>query len=426
MTELTIGRLLRLSLYLLVPLSGIFSTQAQIQLDSCQVQAKRNYPLIKQFDLIDQTEEFTISNANKAFLPQLQVNLIGGLVDGFPDFSIPGSDGESSSNAQLIGVVQLNQAIWDGGVTKARKELINAQTEFDKAGVEVQLYQIRQRVNQLFFGVLLIDEQIEQNQIYLNTLERHQHRVKAAVENGVAYRTDLDEIEVEILQLEQQFETLQYNRKVYLTLLGAMTGETIPKEAGLIIPSSHLVEDRTITNRPELEQFEQQRALIEAQSSLNKTQLYPKVGLLGFGTFLNPGINFGPDNIDRILVAGLSVSWNIGGLYRNANNKKIDELSMQMIDNREETFLFQTDLQVDQLSIELEKMHAMILKSEERFAIKQRIKEAYVAKYDNGICTLTELLDKTNEENLAAQELSMMKIQYLQKVYDYKFQNGTQ
>ena len=424
MTEPAIRKMRRLFLYLMIPLSGILTIQAQIQLDTCQVKAKRNYPLIKQFDLIDQTEEFNISNANKAFLPQLQVNLIGGLVDGFPDFSIPGSEGESTSNAQLIGVVQLNQAIWDGGATKAKKELISAQTELDKAGVEVQLYQIRQRVNQLFFGILLIDEQTEQNQIYLNTLERHQHRVKAAVENGIAYRTDLDEIEVEILQLEQQEETLQYNRKVYISLLAAMTGESIPPDAALIIPADHLVTATSITGRPELDQFEQQRALIEAQSSMNKTQLYPKVGLLGFGTFLNPGINFGPDNIDRILVAGLSVSWNIGGLYRNANNKKLDELQLQLVDNREETFLFQTDLQVDQLSIELEKMRAMILKSEERFQIKQRIKEGYVAKYDNGICTLTELLDKTNEENLAAQELSMLRIQYLQKVYDYNYQNG--
>ena len=162
----------------------------QISLDSCQQMAISNYPLIRQFGLIDQTSEFTLSNANKAFLPQLSVNVIGGVIYGLPSSNLPESQNNSSAEAQLISVIQINQAIWDGGVTKASKELIMANAEIEKADIQVSLYQIRERVNNLFFGILLIEEQMNQTEIHLSNLIRNSKRIQSAVENGTAYMSD--------------------------------------------------------------------------------------------------------------------------------------------------------------------------------------------------------------------------------------------
>jgi len=399
-------------------------TFAQLNLDSCHVKARRNYPLIQQYGLIDQTTEFTLSNANKAFLPQLSVNLIGGVVDGFPSFDVPGSAEGSSSDVQLISVIQINQAIWDGGMTKASKEISKANAAVEKADVEVALYQIRERVNNLFFGVLLINEQIEQNRIYLSTLNRHLSKIEVAVENGTAYKSDADEIRVEILNAEEGLSELTYNKNAYLKVLSAMIGEEITADDSLERPSMDWTEINGSIERPELAVFEFQKAVIEARSQWNRSSLYPKVGLLGFGTFLTPGIDFGGSEINRVLVAGLSVSWDITGLYRNGNNKKIDEIGLQRIQNQKETFLFNTHLQLDQTSMELQKYKELIEKSKQVLELKQRIKNAYDIKYENGVCTMTELLDKTNDENLAKQKLAMHEIQYLQKVYEYKFKSG--
>ena len=203
-----------------------------------------------------------------------------------------------------------------------------------------------------------------------------------------------------------------------------MIGETISVDEELEHPEKDWIELNGSINRPELSVFEYQKAMIEARSQLNKSSLYPKVGLLGFGTFLTPGVDFGASKVDRVLVAGLSVSWDIAGLYRNGNNKKLDEIGLQRVQNQEETFLFNTNLQLEQTGVDLQKYQDLIEKSAEVLEIKQRIKRAYEIKYENGVSTMTELLDKTNEENLAKQKLIMQEVQYLQKIYQYKYKSG--
>jgi len=400
-------------------------TYAQLSIDSCQTKARRNYPLIQQYGLIDQTTEFTLSNANKAFLPQLSFNIIGGVIDGFPSINAPGSSEGSSSDMQLISVVQLNQAIWDGGATKASKELAKANAEIEKADVDVALYQIRERVNNLYFGILLIDAQLQQNDIFFENLKRNAKSVEIAVDNGTAYKSDLDEIKVELLNAEERTTELVYNKAAYCKVLSAMIGEPISTEGVFAQPEKELLDLDTAIGRPELSLFANQKALIDARSQLNKSTLYPKIGILGFGTFLTPGIEFGASDIDRILVAGLSVSWDIAGLYRNGNNKKLDELGLKRVQNQEETFLFNTHLQLNQTQVELQKYEELIQKTKEIVLIKERIKKAYEVKYENGVTTMTQLLDKTNEENLAKQKLIMQDIQYLQKQYQYKYKSGS-
>ena len=400
-------------------------SHAQISIDSCQTKARRNYPLIQQYGLIDQTTEFTLSNANKAFLPQLSFNIIGGAIDGFPSINAPGSNEGSSSELQLISVVQLNQAIWDGGATKASKELAKANAEIEKADVDVALYQIRERVNNLYFGILLIEAQLQQNDIFFENLKRNAKSVQIAVDNGTAYKSDLDEIKVELLNAEERTTELVYNKAAYCKVLSAMIGEPVSAEEAFVQPEKELLDLDTSIGRPELSLFANQKALIDARSQLNKSALYPKIGVLGFGTFLTPGIEFGASDIDRILVAGLSVSWDIAGLYRNGNNKKLDELGLKRVQNQEETFLFNTNLQLDQTQVELQKYEELIQKTKEIALIKERIKKAYEVKYENGVATMTQLLDKTNEENLAKQKLIMQEIQYLQKQYQYKYKSGS-
>ena len=223
---------------------------------------------------------------------------------------------------------------------------------------------------------------------------------------------------------EEKVLELEYNRKAYKEVLSSMIGEPLPENMLLIRPEVLVTDLGQSINRPELSMFLSQKAMIDAQAGLNRSSLYPRVGILGFGTFLNPGINFGASDINRILVAGLSLSWDVSGLYRNGNNKKLEEVNLLKVENQEAAFLFNTGLQIDQTHIELNKYQQLIEKSEEVLAIKSRIKKAYEVKYENGVSTMTELLDKTNEENLANQKLIFQEIQYLQKVYEYKYKSG--
>ena len=396
----------------------------QLSLNECQEKARVNYPLIQQFDLIEQSKEYNISNAKKAYLPQFDVNLIGGIVEGFPELPVPGASSSSELNTQMIGILQFNQVLWDGGMTKAKKGVITASSEIEKADLEVNLYSLYDRVNGIFFGTLLIDEQINQLILLKKNLERNMNLVQTAIDGGTAYNTDLDEIKVEIMNVEQKLDELNYSKMAYLNMLGKMIGIDLPNDQKLIKPDVEENYTSTELNRPELKLFDERSNLIESQSKLNRSSLYPKVGLLAFGTLINPGISFGQQNIDQILVAGLNLSWNIGGLYRNGNNKKLADLNNSKIANQRATFLYSTNLEMSKIDQDIAKYNALIERDGALLVLKTKIKKDYDLKYENGVCTLNDLLERINDENLAKQNLIVHEIQLLMAVYKHKTTTG--
>jgi outer membrane protein TolC len=325
---------------------------------------------------------------------------------------------------QMITILQLNQVIWDGGITKARKGIIEASSEIEKAELEVSLYALEDRVNNLFFGILLIDEQIAQLEILKSTLTRNKSRVEVAVENGTAFKSDIDEITVELINTGQKVSELTNARSAYINVLSAMIGEPIPEETQLERP---IAQDDFLTldmDRPELKLIQNRYALIEAQAQIDKATLYPKLGVIGFATFIQPGVAFGTSSVEQILVAGLSLNWSIGSLYQNGNKKKLTEVNLQKAGLQRETFLFNTNLALTQTRKELEKFKEIIAQDRELLALKSRIKKSYDVQYENGVTTMSKLLDRVNDESVAQQNLIVHEIQYLMKTYQYKNQSG--
>jgi len=402
-----------------------FHSQAQtLTIEACQDSALKNYPLIHQFGLIEKTKELTLSNANKNYLPQLDVTLIGGIIEGMPSFALPGAESSASTEVNLISMVQLNQVLWDGGMTKASKGIIEAGTEIEKADLEVNLYQLKERINNLYFGVLLIDEQIAQLDLLQETLILNQKRIQNAIKNGTAYKSDEDELKVELINTAQKKAELEYNKYAYIRVLSTMIGEEIKTDAIFTRPEFSTSLNELSVNRPEMMKFNSQRSLIESQAKLNKATLIPKFGLMGFGVFITPGVDFGTSELTSIFVGGLSLSWQLGPLYKNANKKKLTEISLQRIQNQEETFLFNTGLELQQTNMELEKYRKLLEHDRQLLALKSSIKEAYMVKYENGIATMTDVLQRINDESVAKQTMIMHEIQYLMKAYQYLNKSG--
>ena len=411
------------SIFLAISLAAN-SAYSQVTLEECHAKARENFPLIKQYELIEKSKEYTLSNANKAYLPQLDVTVIGGVISGLPSFSPPGAESSSSTDFNVISVLQLNQTIWDGGITKAKKGITEASAEMEKADLEVSLFALEERVNNLFFGILLIDEQVKQMEILKSTMARNKNRVEIAVQNGTAFKSDVDEIKVELINIDQKMEELTSNRSAYINVLAAMIGEEIADNSTFVKPK---LEESLLTlenNRPELRLFQNRENLIEAQSAIDKSMLYPKIGLLGFGAFIQPGVDFGASTLNNIFVGGVSINWRLGALYQNGNNKKLNEINLEKIAVQKETFLFNNNLELTQTRLELNKYKVLLEQDREILALKSSIKKAYDVKYENGISTMSELLNKTNEESIAQQNLIVHEIQYLMKAHHYLNKSG--
>ena len=397
------------------------ATGQTLYIDSCYSFALRNYPLIRQYELIEKSKDYTLSNAGKAWLPQVSLTAIGGYVFGeLPKFGTT----ENSSNFKFIGLGQVNQAIWDGGVTKTEKKIINAQSETDKANVAVALNDLKSRVNQLYFGILLVDEQLKQLNIQDSILINNVNRIKQLKDNGLAYKTDLDEIKVERLKLNQQRVEFNYTRDGYVMMLSLLIGLKITELT--ILQKPQLSTELSVMQiiRPELSLYKSQRGLVDAQADMQHASLMPKVGLLGAAVLITPGINFGSSKLSTIGVAGLSASWNIAALYKNSNEKQLTQLSLHKIDVQEETFLFNTNLQLTQTSANIEKQKEVLSEDEEIVDLRKTIREGYQVKYDTGVSPLFDFLNATQKEAEAQALKALHEMQLIMTLYDYKTISG--
>jgi len=421
---------LRLSLALLgvslASLPGAFAQSGTtVSIDTCYARAERNYPMIRQYDLIEKSKEYTISNANKAWFPQLSITGIGAyIISGLPSITMPNSPPAEKKDWQFIGIGQFNQTIWDGGATHVQKEVAKATAAADKASVDVALYEIRERINQLYFGILVIDAQMEQLDILIENLNRSLNSAKLTSENGLAYQSDVDEVKAELLNVRQRKIEFVYARKGFTDMLSFMTGTPLNETSRLEKPV--VTENYTsLTNRrPELAMYASQLNLIEASTSFNKVSVMPKFGLMAAGVLIEPGIAFGTETMNSLAVAGLSLSWNTSGIYKLAKTNKLDKIKQDRISNQQETFLFNNALQLKQGSNDIEKQQEIIKNDDEIVLLKSRIRNAYQLKYDNGICPMNDLINAINKESEAKRNQALHEVQLLLSLYSYKAKTG--
>ncbi|MBF4472643.1 TolC family protein [Flavobacterium sp. HJJ] len=406
-----------LTLLLFFPISCLYS---QLKIESCQEKAKANYPLIKEYDLISKSLDYTLSNANKAWLPQFSVTAIGGyLIKGLPE--APGTNREDYI---VAGIAQITQNIYDGGATKAQKNIAKASAEVDKATTEVAFNSIRERVNQLYFGILVVDEQLNQLNILNDNLNRGLKNAKLSKDNGLGYQSDVDEVKAEILSLEQKKIEFTFTRKGYVEMLSYMIGEPLKEDVQLEKPLTVENYASLTNNRSELSLYANQIKLTEASSAMDKVSLMPKVGLLGAGILITPGMNLGTSNVSSLAVAGLSMSWDTHGLYKSSNNRELEKIKKDRINNQQNTFLFTNNLQLQQASTEIEKQKAILAKDDEIVLLKEKITKAYQLKKDNDMSPMNDLITAMNKESEARSNKALHNVQLLMSLYNYKTIKG--
>jgi len=411
--------------FLVILLSIIcqLSSMAQLTVEVCQEKAKANYPLVKQYGLIEQTALYNISNANKGYLPQLTLSAKGTyqsqvtkLPITIPNVTIPGL-----SKDQYQAVVEANQVIWDGGAISAQKKITNANTEVEKQKLEVDLYTLNERVNQLYFGILLINEQLRQNDILQNELQTNYNRIASYKQNGVANQSDLDALKVEQINTQQRETELKSTQKSYFIMLSALTGLTIDAKTELIKPEINLaILNATTNHRPEIGLFDAQNKLLESQKELLNAGNRPKIGAFVQGGYGKPGLNMLTNAFSDFYIGGIRLSWNLSGFYTQKNNLNKIEISKKVMDVQKETFLFNADLKTKQQQTEIEKLQSTLSNDDEIIRLRGNIKKSATAKVDNGTLSITDLIREINAEDQAKQLKSLHEIQLIMNVYQLK------
>ena len=421
--------ILNILLLICLPI-GVFGQS--ITLDECQTKAKANYPLVKQYDLIEQTAQYNISNANKGYLPQLTLSakatyqsdvtqIPAVLSQTLSTIAKKDISFQSLSKNQYQAVVEANQILWDGGVISAQKKTTNAGTEVEKKKLEVDLYALNDRINQLYFGILLLNEQIKQNNILQSELETNMNRIAAYKQNGVANQADLDALKVEQLNANQRETELKSTRKSYFIMLSAFTKIKIDENTEFSKPEINLsLLNDTTNRRPEISLFEAQNKIYESQKLLLNAGNLPKLNAFVQGGVGDPGLNMFKPGLSPFYIGGLRLSWNFSGLYSQKNNIRKLDISKKTTDIQKETFLFNNDLANKQQRTEIEKLQSTLSSDNEIIRLRENIKKSASVKVDNGTLTVTDLIREINAEDQAKQLKSLHEIQLIMSVYQLK------
>ncbi len=407
-------------------LNSMFVTAQVITLDEIQRKVEANYPAIARYGIIEQTKNYDIANANRAYLPQgtlsaqatwqsdvTQISI--DMPEGMPPLDIPVPDKD-----QYRVVAELNQLIWDGGNIPARKKSLQANAELEKRQLDTEVYALRERVNNLFFGILLMKGNLQQHEILENELQRNYNNVVTYMENGVANEADLSAVKVEQLKAGQQRIQLESTLEAYIRMLSVLAGESLDKNMIFVKPNPDVEMISPIINRPELRMFSAQEVAVETQKSLLKAKNMPKLGAFAQGGYGKPGLNLFDNDFSPYFLGGIRLSWNFGNLYTLHNDRMKINLQQQAVNAQRETFLHNLHVQIPRQLVEIERFKETMRDDDEIIRHQTLIREAAEVKVENGTLSVSDLMKEIHAEEATKQAKTLHEIQYLMSIYSLK------
>lgn len=397
-------------------------------LDECQRAAEQNYPLIRQYDLIATTTAMTVKNIGKGWLPQIAASAQATYhsdVAAWPEsmygmFEQMGLDVKGLKKDQYRVGLDLQQTIFDGGAISSQKNIAREQGNVLSAQNEVNMYNVRKRVNDMYFALLLFDEQITLNDDVQELLMSSERQLTSMVKMGTAATSDLDNVKAERLNAMQQNESMKSQRNTLRQMLSIFCGIEMNSPV-----KPNAVEVNYVQNRPELRLFDAQKRLADAQEKALNSQLMPKLGLFAQGYYGYPGLNMFDDMMRHEWslngIAGIKLLWNIGALYTRSADKTKLRMQRDMADNAREVFLFNNDMEQMQQNADIIRYREMMKRDDEIITLRGNVRKAAESKLGHGIIDVTGLIREINNENAAKVQKAIHEIDMLREIYNLKF-----
>lgn len=404
---------------------------AQITIEECLEKAEANYPVVNKYGLLEATRDIDLAEINKSWLPRIGVygQVTGqNVVPAFPK-SLTGVLDQMGQTMKGLGKVQykvgvdIAQNIWDGGASKSRRELTRIQEEVSRSALDVEMYALRQRVESVFFAILLTEEQIEQSEVTYRLLLKNLEQLRAKVRNGVAMQSDVDMVEAQTLSVSQVIAQAKSAVEGYRSVMELFTGESL-KGKSMVRPSAEipLTDD---SNRPELRLFDKRLEANKAAQRLSDVSLMPKIGMFAQAYYGYPGFDYFKSMMNRDLtfniLAGLKISWNIDAFYSRKNNSKRTSVNDLDINADRNLFLFNSNIQSASQREAIAGLREIMKDDARIIELRGNVRRAAESQLTNGVIDATALLSKISDENMAQLNARLHEIQLLKEIYNLKY-----
>lgn len=413
-------------------MSALVSAQQPLTLtvEECYKKAENNYPLIKQYDLITCSREYTLENLSKSWFPQISLNgqatyqtEVTEIPIDFSTVQIP-VEMDEMSKEQYKATIDISQMVWDGGATKAQKQLTVLESEVEMLQNTVTIYSIRESINQLYFGLLGINDQLILLELNKENIKTNRTVVQSMFNNGNAVQSDIDLLDVELLDIEQKQVEQTTLKQAYLKMLSLFIKEKLDEHSRLIKPTLQSNIFSIPIQRTELDLYNVQLDMYDKQERTVTAKNMPVINVFAQGGYGRPGLNMMSNKFSFFAMGGVKLTWNFGNLYTRKNDLRLIKNSKDNILVQQEIFLFNANQQLTKEQAEIDKLHTLIERDSDIIRLRIRIREAGESKYKNGVYQINELIRDINNESSAKQTKAFREIQHLQSIYNYKYLKG--
>lgn len=402
-----------------------------VTIEDCVSMAEANYPEVSKYALLEVTRDIDLGDINRSWLPRIDVygQLTGqNVVPTFPE-TLTGVLNQMGQSVRGLGKIQykigadVTQPIWDGGASSARRDAARAGEAVSRGALDVELYAVRQRVESIYFAILLTDEQTAQSEVTYNLLLKNVETLQSMVRNGVAMQSDVDMVEAQALVVKQNITRARSAAAEYRKALELFTGRSL-EGVDLVCPAAEMPATDTCA-RPELQLFERRMSANRALDRLYDAALMPKVGFFAQAYYGYPGYNYFNSMMTRELsfniMAGVKVTWNIDSFYTNGNNRRRTELSNLEVEADRDIFLFNNNIQSASQSQAIAGLRELMADDARIITLRANVRRAAESQLANGVIDTTALLGKITDEYLAQLTARLHEIQLIQEIYNLKY-----
>lgn len=413
-------------LFIVLTLSVLNVFSQTITLDECQDLAQQNFPLAKQKNLIDESSKNNVSSVLTQYFPQVQINgqasyqsdvtriELGNLPAQLQNISFP-----KPSLDQYKVYADVAQTVYDGGMISNQRKLVNANNAVEKEKVAVEMYKLKDRINQTYFGILLMDEQLKQTDLLQNDLQTALDKVNVMVKNGVSLISNRQNLEAEMLKVKQTKDEVFIQRQSFVKVLSLLTGKEMDEKT--VFAKPQIISKMENSTRPELNLITYQQNTLQIQNQQLTSLNIPKISLFAQGGYGKPGLNMFTDKFEPYFVGGIRLNWQLSRFYtlsKDRNNLKVQEKSLEL---QKDIFNLNQQIAETQQNSEITKLQNKLKTDDEIVALRTDIKNTSKIQLENGVLTSADFIRDANAENQARQTKSLHEMQLLLAQYSLKW-----
>ncbi|MCB2221433.1 MAG: TolC family protein [Bacteroidetes bacterium] len=397
-------------------------TQETITLEACRDSAIIHYPLTRQKALLDEKNELKIKNLNKSYLPSMAINgqvSYQSDVTKVPLQNLPISGIEPLDKDWYKFSLDVNQVIYDGGITKYQKEIEETNLDLDQQKIEIEHFNLKQKINSIYFTILLLRENTNVLQLHKATLEARLKEVESGIQNGIILASNGDVLKAEIITIEQALDDLKISMAAAISVLNDYTGMTLTEKTRFLQPEIKIPLDEFTLNRPEYNLMKIQQKKIDASKQLTHSHNLPKLSAFGQAGYGRPGFDMLKNEFTDYYMIGARLNWSFWDWNKSRKEREVLDLQNQIIDTQKETFTKNIHADLTNKKSEISKIEEKIKRDQELIRLREKISASASSQLKNGTITSSDYLTELNAESKARLDMQIHRIELLQAKTEY-------